>query len=214
MPIAYRECTGKGWLVLWRIAETAEELARLVTTEELAAAQRLGNLSRRRQWLAWRAALHSMLPDVRTGYRKNGAPILKPGDKGENPGFIGVSHTHELAAVLFSPDGPCAVDIERFDRNFDRITPRYISDAEMRLPGSHEVWFPVALWCAKETLYKQAEIEGLDFRDGIRIESIDREPAGENNTLQGRITGCIRGRKSVSLLFFSFDGHLIVHTVP
>ena len=211
MPVVYKKDVGNGCLLLWRITETAEELARLVTTEELAAAQRLGNLSRRRQWLAWRAALHIILPDVRTGYKKSGAPILKPADTMENPGFIGVSHTNDLAAVLFSPDRPCAVDIERLDRNFGRVSSRYISDAEMRLPDSREAWFPALLWCAKETIYKEAEIEGLDFREDIRIESIDHESTTENDTLHGRIAARIRGGRSVPMLFFTFEGHLVVH---
>jgi len=215
MAVVYQESVGDGWLVLWRIAETAEELARLVTIEELEAAQRLGNLSRRRQWLAWRAALHGILPDVRTGYRKSGAPILKPtaGEKEGSSGFIGVSHTHDLATVIFSPGEPCAVDIERLDRNFDRVSSRYISNSEMQLPCSREAWFPVALWCAKETLYKQAGMEGVDFRDDIRIETIDCKPDMENDAPQGRITGRIRGHRSVPLRFFTFDGHLVVHTV-
>ena len=210
MPIVHEKRTGDGWLLLWRITENSEELARLVTSEELAAAQRLGNLSRRRQWLAWRAALHTLLPDVRTGYRKSGAPILKPaGDQAEKVGFIGVSHTNDLAAVIFSPNGSCAVDVERLDRHFDRISSRYISDVEMQLPGSREAWFPALLWCAKETLYKQAEMEGLDLRDGLRIESI----AYEKEPLQGRMRGRIRGGKEITLVFFTFEGHWVVHTL-
>ncbi len=155
-------------LGLWHIEETPDELLPLCTPIDRAQADRFVAASRRREWLAWHALLQSLCPGVQAHYDDQGGPIL------ENGLHIGVSHTSDYAAVILSPR-PCAVDIEKIDRNYSRVLPRYASAAEQALGASlsDPTLYPALFWCAKETLYKLKRIPGIDFLQDLHVEAVD-----------------------------------------
>ncbi|MBQ4279513.1 MAG: 4'-phosphopantetheinyl transferase superfamily protein [Rikenellaceae bacterium] len=191
MPVLLKQNNPTSTLALWQITESEAELRRLVTADDARGADRLGCAARRTERLAWRAALRTIIPESAVGYNALGAPVLNPagtrhlpgaspsGPAGHCPGrpdnlpaFLSAAHTQGYAAVIVS-DRPCAIDIERRDRDFSRATPRYISEAESRLPGADHPAFAAIAWCAKETLYKQAAVPGLDFLHDLRLISLD-----------------------------------------
>ena len=122
--------------------------------------------SRRAERLAWRGVLREIAPDAEVEYTPSGAPQLK----NSHYTYISVSHCRDAVAVALSCE-VCGVDIERLDRNFSRIASRYVSDEEQRL--CDEEWWLAAVWCAKETLYKMAGREGIDFLRDTIITGVD-----------------------------------------
>ncbi len=208
MPVVYREHTERGWLLLWEIAEREEELADLVSPEDVAETAGFGSRERRRQRLAWRAALRSVLPQARIGYEPGGGPVLLPSGKVSQGGvgYIGVSHTDGIAAVIYDPESPCAVDVERLDRRFGRIASRYLSEKERELAAPGDGLFEAVCWCAKETLYKYARREGLSLSDDLRILRYG------NFGGRGTLSGSAGGGKPVPLSFFTFGNCAVVYT--
>ena len=86
MPVTLRHTLPGGSLALWRIDEDTARLAPLCTGQENAWAGTLAPERRRREWLAWHAALHEEAPAEETFYRPSGAPALRSGR------HIAVSH--------------------------------------------------------------------------------------------------------------------------
>ena len=178
MPLILRQEIAPGaTLGLWKIDETLEELLALCTAAEQRQAKTLARESRRREWIAWHALLQTLRPAAVAGYDAQGGPCLKDGS------YIGVSHTPGYAAILLA-ETPCAVDIESIQRNFTHTLPRYTHPQERALGESlpHPEHYPCLFWCAKETLYKLKRISGIDFRNDLRIESVNPQ----NQTLDTR----------------------------
>ena len=141
-----------------------EEASAWAAPEELATAAGFAP-ARAREYLAWRAIVRREVGrDARIAYDAVGAPVLE-----NYPYRLAVSHCQGRVAVGIS-DRPCAVDIERLDRNFGRILSRYLTPDEQRL--STHPHFPAVAWCAKEALYKYAGRRELDLLRDLRIERI------------------------------------------
>jgi phosphopantetheinyl transferase len=155
------------WLEIRPVPVDPEALRGRVKEEEWNHAATMNPVSRRSEWLTWRAVVRERLGrDVAISYDAEGAPVV-------NRGHIGVSHTRGWVAVVWSPE-PCAVDIELLTRNISPTTAsRYISAEERTLADSVEPLFPVAVWCAKEATYKYARTPGLDFLQDLHITSSD-----------------------------------------
>lgn len=164
--ISQRIDTPSGCVLVARMAQL-EELEALATAEELQSVASFSSCSRRRERLAWRALLReSQGEQVEIGYKESGAPIIL-----NSPyKYISVSHSRTHVAIVLSHT-PCGVDIESLDRDFSKVESRYMRDEERVL--SREEWWSAAVWCAKETLYKVAQPEGVDLLSGLRIEALD-----------------------------------------
>lgn len=158
------------------------EAASRATADELAAARSFSP-GRAHEYLAWRAVVRRELGSgVRIGYNDLGAPVLP-----DSPLYLSVSHTPGRVAVAIA-DCPCAVDIERAGRRFDRVLARYLTPDEQQLSGHPR--FAAVAWCAKEALYKYAGRPGCDRLRDLRIEAVhiasDKPVAG---TLAARCCG-------------------------
>lgn len=141
-----------------------EEAARWATDDELTTARSFA-AARGREYLAWRAIVRRELGhDTAIAYNSIGAPILT-----NQPLHISVSHCQGYIAVGLS-DKPCAIDIERIERDFTRVLSRYLSPEEQRIL-SHPL-FPAVAWCAKEVLYKYAGRQELDLLQNLHIDRI------------------------------------------
>ena len=186
--------------------------------EDLSAVEGFASASRRAERLAWRKLLREVLeeyfdctcPDgLRIEYSAEGAPRLKDFPRLN----ISVSHCRDMVAVAVSCAAPpadiecgraCGVDIERTDRNFDRISSRYLTAEERDLSSDKRL--PAAVWCAKECLFKMQGREGLDLLRDIAVTEIDF-PAGI-------VSGRIVGNPLLSMhLFFPDEDHLMVFSL-
>ena len=126
MPVTLRHTLPGCSFALWRIDEDTARLAPLCTGQENAWAGTLAPERRRREWLAWHAALHEEAPAEETFYRPSGAPALRSGR------HIAVSHAGGYAALMLC-DVPCGLDIERADRDFTKTEERFLAPDERKL---------------------------------------------------------------------------------
>lgn len=147
MPVTLRHTLPGCSFALWRIDEDTARLAPLCTGQENAWAGTLAPERRRREWLAWHAALHEEAPAEETFYRPSGAPALRSGR------HIAVSHAGGYAALMLC-DVPCGLDIERADRDFTKTEERFLAPDERKLLESAGGLSAGIVWCAKEALYK------------------------------------------------------------
>ena len=152
-----------------------ELLEREATEEELQSVEGISSQSRRTERLAWRLLLRSVLPTAQIEYHSSGKPEIK----NNQYNHISVSHCQDFVAVAIATK-PCGIDVERYDRNFERVKSRYMTAEEQSL-SADEHWAAV-VWCAKEAMYKMAGREGVDFKRDMQI--ISAEPP----------VGFVRGR--------------------
>ena len=187
---------GGGMLAVDAIAPEADLLA-AATAGDMRAVAGFASAGRPAERLAWRALLRATAdiePDVE--YTADGAPVLM-----NLPDFnISVSHCRDMTAVAVSR-GRCGVDIERLDRNFARVAPRYLSAAERAL--SDDARLPAAVWCAKECLFKMQGRAGLDLSRDVTVTAVD--------FACGTVCGCVSGNPETAMrLFQPDDEHIVV----
>ncbi len=154
-----------------------ETLKMMVTPSEWSQSEEFASLSRRREWLSWRAHLRAHLfknpfcgvngDNLEFAYTQSGAPYIINCDI-----HISVSHTRTHVAILLG-DTPCAIDMELLSRNFSTVSQRYISPTESTFITSPTL--QAVAWSAKEAAYKFASIEGCDFLRDIKIQAIQQE---------------------------------------
>jgi phosphopantetheinyl transferase len=141
-----------------------------ITAADIASASRFQNERRRREHLAWRRVVRRELGrNIRIEYNEVGAPIVDVTNT-----HISVAHGAGCVAVAIS-DKKVGIDIERFDRNYERIASRIMSGEEQQL-SSEERW-AAYVWAAKESLYKLYGEQGVDLIDDIHILSYDASKA-------------------------------------
>ena len=138
----------------------------LIAAEDVASAMRFQNEKRRREHLAWRRIVRRELgAKVHIDYNDVGAPVVDAEGR-----WISVAHGGESVAVAIA-DCPVGIDIESVTRDFDRVAPRYMTEAEQSL-AADENW-ACFVWCAKEAMYKLYGRRGVELRCELRVESFD-----------------------------------------
>ena len=152
-------------LVIESIA--SEEILRNgAVTEDIDIVETFAKADRRCEVLAWRAIVRRELGQgVKIFYDEYGAPNVELPDT-----YISVSHSKGVVAVLFS-DRLCAVDIEQADRDFRRVTTRYLSPKEQTLAEQNDLY--AEMWCAKEALYKYYKKGMLNLVEHISVDGYD-----------------------------------------
>ena len=152
--------------------------------------------SRRREALMWRCIVRRELgADAEICYNELGAPQVTNREV-----CIGVSHSADFVAVIIAPVR-CAVDIERLDRNFERVSSRYITPEERMLSCDERL--PAILWCAKEALYKFSGEKGIDFLRDLRILEVDAE--------NGFVVGQIRNGHPIKMNVKFHSDNVVVY---
>lgn len=180
-----------------------EELERGADEEDLRSVEQFHSAERRRERLMWRRVLREHFgQSICVEYSGNGAPEIKNFPYKH----ISVTHCRGVVAVVAS-QRTCGVDVERRDRNFERIASRYVSDEEWQLCEQHSCdrsLFLAIVWSSKECLYKMARRAGLDLRRDIRIDDFDPE--------RSIVVGRVAGDESVKMHIVHGDGYMIVYS--
>ena len=118
----------QGVLAVEPIGELAQ-LEREATPAELKSVEGITAQSRRAERLAWRRTLRRVAgEECKVSYTEQGAPRIT----NSRFGHISVSHCADCVAVLLA-ESPCGVDVERTNRNFERVASRYITPKEQAL---------------------------------------------------------------------------------
>lgn len=146
---------------------TEEQCHDRVTEADLHSVENFSSSARRRERLSWRALLYDFLGEkVEVDY-EDGAPIVVGRDI-----HIGVSHTKDMVAVVVS-NSPCAVDIERSDRDVERISDRFFTEQERALATDN--YLRLVVWCARECYYKLRRDRTIDILKDIEVTALDIE---------------------------------------
>ncbi len=169
---------------------------RLLSPDEKKQFFGIRNKSRKKQWLLTRFILYKLKKiSQKIQYSATGKPLIDCCD-------ISVSHTVKLVAVALS-DKPVGVDLEQTDRNFYKISAKYVSDKDENiLSGEHLA----LLWTAKEAIYKLYSCGGLSFKDRIFVRL--PEQLGSYGKFNGEIL--LNSRQiSISLSYYRLKGHFL-----
>ena len=123
-------------------------------------------------------------------------------------GYISISHSSDVAAIIYSPDHPVAIDIEHIDPRIQIVAKRMFSDEELAAANGDLEKLTI-LWNCKECVFKLAQDDGIDFRKMIEVDlsydfSFQDNSSKENPIVHNPIIHCTL-KKSGSTKHFSFS---------
>lgn len=122
---------------------------------------------RKKEWLAVRVLLNEVLgfwPQI--SYTEAGKPLLQ-----NHIRHLSISHTKDMVAILLCTTPYAGIDIERTDRNVEKVSQRFLSEAELEMIEKNNLKHErIKLWCAKEAIFKAAGIQNVSFSKQISIE--------------------------------------------
>lgn len=182
---------------------TLEELEAGADAEDMRQVEHITAPARRQERLMWRRMLREAFSlSVKVEYTPSGKPQIK-----DFPyKHISVSHCRGVVAVVVS-QRPCGVDVERKDRNFERVSERYVTQREWALcqeAGISRAQALAMMWCAKECMYKVAGRSGVDFCRDVIIEAMD--PGRE------ALTGRVDGGNPIEMKIIDAGDYLVVYS--
>jgi len=137
-------------------------------------------------------------------YNKNNKPFLKDGSR-----FISITHSHKLTAILTSTAEKVGIDLEYMSSNIGSFAFKFLNRKEKitRENDLRKYHFYIH-WCAKESLYKICDKEGINFRKEITIEPFEVKESGE---IKGYVKTA-RINESFDLWYSKYDNYAIVWT--
>ena len=84
-------------------------------------------------------------------------------------GYISISHSANMAAIIYNPDFPVGIDIEVVAPRIQRIATRAFSESEL-VAAADDLEKLTILWNCKECVFKLANDEGIEFREMIEVD--------------------------------------------
>ena len=155
-------------LGVWKIEEDIKTLLGMVEldNDDKKKYRVFKSTSRRLEFLSVRALLAELLGmDAKIVYNKNNKPFLKDGSR-----FISISHSHKLTAILCSGNEKVGIDLEYMSTNIGAIAFKFLNRREKVTKSADERKYHLYIhWCAKESLYKICDKEGISIRNNIII---------------------------------------------
>ncbi len=161
--------TGFGVVGIWEITETLAELEIFYDLQKNDS-QELSRISaerRKKEFLIVRILLKQMLgfaPEI--VYENSGKPKLANSTLN-----ISISHSSDLVVVFLSEKN-IGIDVERLDRNIDKVAPRFLHSSEMDFveKNKNQQQLKIILWSAKEAIFKSCREQGIQFNSEIIIQ--------------------------------------------
>ena len=165
MALLYSKRDESSIIGVWEISETLPELEKHpLLASYIEESLNFKSKRRRREWLAVRLLLASLLNEVKEiAYLPSGNPYLV-----DDSYFISISHTKGYAAVILHKTKRVSIDIEYHSERVLGIAPRFVRDDE-RFYSASDCCTPLLIWSAKEVLFKLLDDTGVDFKDHLRI---------------------------------------------
>ncbi|MDR0558687.1 MAG: 4'-phosphopantetheinyl transferase superfamily protein [Prevotellaceae bacterium] len=169
MPLySIEKVEGEGFLALWEIAETLEEMivSSAIPDEELENILKYPSRKRQLEQLAVRALLHQCFTKKQyLGYEENNRPFLK-----NYPGDISISHADKYVGIVVHESKYVGIDIEGRGRNFLPVENKVVTEYEHSyLSDKYHDDQLCVIWCAKEAVYKAMHEQRVDFNRQIEI---------------------------------------------
>ena len=156
--LVFREHINEAELIIWRMDETLRKLLEMSQHHYDHEIENISNEVRKKERIISRFLLETLVgKKVEVKYADSGKPFC-------DGMHFSISHTKNFVAVIVS-NKPVGVDIEyKSDRIF-RITEKFMHPDELKTLSecSEKQKFALICWCAKETVYKIIEENGVDF---------------------------------------------------
>jgi phosphopantetheinyl transferase len=192
---------------VWKIEE---DLPTLLSMVEMSPEDRkryavFRSTSRKLEFLSVRALLAEVLgKDARIVYNKNNKPFIKDGSH-----FISITHSNKLTAILISRDERVGIDLEYMRVNINAFSSKFLNKNEkITRKWSDRTYHLYIHWCAKESIYKICDKEGINIVKDITIEPFNVQPNGE-------IKGSVKNERindQFTLYYSKYDNYTIVWT--
>lgn len=159
----------KSLLAFWKMEESEEQLRAMcdLCDEDLCRIDNCKAPKRRIELLSVRALLKAV-GIHQTIHYNDSKPYL-------DNGYISISHSADIAAIIYNLDYPVGIDIEKISPRIQRIATRAFSDEEIAAANGDLEKLTI-LWNCKECVFKLADDEGIDFREMISIQLAETSP--------------------------------------
>lgn len=194
-------------LGVWKIEEDLPALLEMVEIgpEDKKRYSVFRSTSRKIEFLSVRALLAEMLDsNARIVYNKNNKPFIKDGSH-----FISISHSSKLTAIILSTNERVGIDLEYMRMNINAFASRFLNKREkVTRRWADRTYHLYIHWCAKETIYKICDKEGINIVNDITIEPFDVKESGE-------IRGYVKNERiddQFTLYYSKYDNYTIVWT--
>jgi len=194
-------------LGVWKIEEDLPTLLEMVELgpEDKKRYSVFRSTSRKVEFLSVRALLAEMLgTEARIVYNKNNKPFIKDGSH-----FISISHSNKLTAIILSTNERVGIDLEYMRVNINAFASRFLNKREkITRRWADRTYHLYIHWCAKETMYKICDKEGINIVNDITIEPFDVKESGE-------IRGYVKNERiddHFTLYYSKYDNYTIVWT--
>ncbi|MBN2805070.1 MAG: 4'-phosphopantetheinyl transferase superfamily protein [Prolixibacteraceae bacterium] len=206
MPIVLNKYENSYRLALWSLSEPLEffEQNARMTAADLSVYQNIGSSSRKKEWLAVRVLLNEVLgfwPQI--NYSETGKPLLR-----NHTRHLSISHSRSMVGILLCTNPYAGIDIEKTDRNIEKVSARFLSESELeqmkKQPGDFS---RVLYWCAKEAIYKAVSESNVLFSKQIFIREVN-----SNGTIAASFTSKIE-TLDFQLNYMVYDEHMVVWTI-
>jgi 4'-phosphopantetheinyl transferase len=192
---------------VWKIEEDLPDLFAMVemSPEDKKRYAVFRSTSRKMEFLSVRALLAELLGnDARIVYNKNNKPFIKDGSH-----FISISHSNKLTAILISKDERVGIDLEYMRANINAFSSKFINKKEkITRRWADRTYHLYIHWCAKESIYKICDKEGINIVRDITIEPFDVHDSGE---IKGSVSN-ERITEQFTLYYSRYDNYTIVWT--
>lgn len=155
---------------------------------------KISHPNRKKEWLASKYIIQSHIDCGENLEYLNDKLIV-----GRSGIEVSISHNNRYCCVLLS-DSRCGIDLEKIDRNFDKVSSRFLSEIELDYVNTQRL--KCVAWCAKEAIYKMISTRNINFKTAFTIESTTDDVVNmkyENRTFK--------------LGYFQFDDCIICYTI-
>ena len=167
MAIVFKRDHSHYQIGIWRIEESLGELeakASLLLINDKA--PYFKSIQRRKEWLSIRILLYELLGVAAViAYTESGKPYLR-----NSHYSIGITHSKGYAALIISPFYTVSIDLETppFSQ-INRVASRVFSAEEFFYTAREASFFEPLIWCAKETLYKLIDKQGVIYKEELIV---------------------------------------------
>ncbi|MDD2983544.1 MAG: 4'-phosphopantetheinyl transferase superfamily protein [Crocinitomicaceae bacterium] len=121
------------------------------------------------EFVATRILRHSIFGFKHIHYNAVGAPYI------EDAGFISVSHSDHLIGIAVNKDFQIGFDLENNSDKAKRLHSKFLNQHEKIIFDLEDELEMTTCWSAKETLYKLAGRNFIDFKEELLLNKNDSD---------------------------------------
>ncbi len=195
-------------IAFWKLEESAEtlyaEAEPFLTDDEKHSFATFKNERRRREWLATRLTVKSVLGHYPGIIYDGGKPHLG-GQFGENK-HISITHTDGLVGIAISDNPNIGIDLERMTPRILRIKHKFLNANEFDyIDGDGLSHLLYIQWCAKEAMYKAVNVNNYDYQNTYTL-PLFRYDGSPNGIAKGRVIMDDGSAIYLDVKYFEIDG--------